>query len=70
MKKKFARIIVAVSSIALLCLYINKLIIEPCIDLYPKYGLVGVGIWFAVLIVVACISYCLIKIIIWAIDNL
>lgn len=70
MKKKFARIIVVVSSIALLCLYINKLIIEPCIDLYPKYGLVGVGIWFAALIVITFICIILFSIISWAIDNL
>ena len=69
MKKLSARIILGVGAIALLGILIYRLIIQPCVELCEKHGLLGIGAWFIVLAIVGCVLYCLIEIIGWAIDN-
>lgn len=69
MKQILARIILGLGAIALFGILIYRLIIQPCIELYAKHGLLGIGGWFVVLAIVGCVLYCVIEIIGWAIDN-
>ena len=68
-KKIISRIILGFIIIWTISLLLWKIIIEPCIELYEKHGIKGIVVCFIALTIISFISYVLIKIIAWSIDN-
>jgi len=68
-KKIIARVILVLLFVSSIGALLWKLIIQPCIELYSKHGILGVGAWFLALVIIISITYCFLKFIDWCIDN-
>ena len=67
--KVIARILLGSLVLGLVCLFVWRLFIQPSIELYKSDGLMGIGLWILVLLIITAIIYSLIKLVGWAIDN-
>ena len=69
MKKTVARITLIFLIIGWVSYACYTMLIEPCVSLYEKFGIVGVIGWVLVLLTISIFLYGLYKIMVWAVNN-
>jgi hypothetical protein len=71
MKKIIARIILSIIALALVGSFIKLLVVNPCIEAYAEYGLIGVVAVLVALLIVVIVAYVTIWLIIgWCLKNI
>lgn len=70
MKKIIAHIVLWAIILAVLTLFVYRIIIEPCVYLYSIFGLLGIGVWIVVIAIIGIIFWGIIALMNWVIDNI
>jgi len=69
MKKIIANTVLIIFGLGLIGGIGWKFLIQPCVELYTKYGIAGIGTWILVLAIIIYIVYSIVKLIEWCFDN-
>lgn len=69
MKKIVARVIVVLVLLFVFYSILHQAIIEPCISMYSKFGLLGVCVYLFVFFVLLCAAVLSFIVFSWALDN-